>query len=77
MYRNAIVAPFPISDDLVSYDLRHTYCTNLYKAGIDLRLAQKYMGHADVRMTANIYSHADRESIVEGAKVLNKISIAV
>lgn len=77
MYRNAVVAPFPVSDDLVSYDLRHTYCTKLMKAGIDIRLAQKFMGHADIRMTADIYSHADTESMVEGAKVLNDVEVAI
>lgn len=73
-YRGALVPPYPIADDLCSYDLRHTFCTNLMKAGIDLRLAQKYMGHSDVKMTANIYSHADTESIVEGAKKLNEMN---
>lgn len=56
-YRNKLVPPYPLSDDLCSYCLRHTYCTNLARRGVDLRTAQKLMGHASIRMTAEIYSH--------------------
>lgn len=71
VYRNELLPPYPVAADLCSYDLRHTYCTNLMKRGIDIRIAQKLMGHADIRMTANIYSHADRDSLTSVADVLN------
>jgi integrase len=41
--------------------LRHSYCSNLYRAGIDLKTAQYLMGHATIQMTANIYTHMDKE----------------
>lgn len=56
-YRNQLIPPYPLADDLCSYCLRHTYCTNLARRGVDLRTAQKLMGHASIRMTAEIYSH--------------------
>lgn len=41
--------------------LRHTYATNLYRAGIDLKTAQYLLGHSSIQMTANIYTHMDKE----------------
>lgn len=45
------------------HDLRHTYCTMLYDGGIDVKTAQKWMGHADPSVTMEIYTHltAERE----------------
>lgn len=47
--------------DLVPYCLRHDYCTQLARRGIDIRIAQKLMGHANISMTANIYTNLSRE----------------
>ncbi len=67
VYRNQLIAPFPLADDLSAYCLRHTFCTNLQKQGVDIRTAQYLMGHADIQMTANIYTHVDFEIIEEAA----------
>lgn len=72
VYRNELLPPFPLAGDLVPYCFRHTYCTNLQKKGIDIRNAQYLMGHADIKMTANIYTHNDISSAIEVAKVINK-----
>ena len=71
VYRNQLVPPYPLADDFVPYDLRHTYCTDLQKKGVDIRTAQYLMGHADIQMTANIYTHADNSTILEAAKLIN------
>lgn len=47
--------------DLVPYCLRHTYCTDLLKKGIDIRIAQKLMGHSSIDLTSTIYSHIDTD----------------
>lgn len=39
------------------HDLRHTFATFLYDAGVDVKTAQSYLGHADVTMTMQIYTH--------------------
>lgn len=39
------------------HDLRHSYCTMLYDAGVDLKTAMLWMGHADQTMTLRIYTH--------------------
>lgn len=69
-YRNQLVPPFPLAEDFVPYCLRHTYCTDLQKAGVDIRTAQKLMGHADIQTTANIYTHQDDETLLTAARLL-------
>lgn len=48
--------------DIRAHDLRHTFCTLLYNAGVDVKTAQRWMGHADAQVTMQIYTHltADR-----------------
>lgn len=71
VYRNRLVPPYPLAEDFVPYDLRHTYCTDLQKKKVDLRTAQYLMGHSDISLTANIYTHADNSTILEAAKLIN------
>nr|DAW31460.1 MAG TPA: Integrase [Caudoviricetes sp.] len=75
MYRNQLIPPFPLAPDLVSYCLRHTYCTNLARKGIDIRMAQKLMGHSDISLTANIYTNLDENDILDVAKILNQSTV--
>lgn len=44
-----------------AHQLRHSYCSNLYRAGIDLKTAQYLMGHSTIQMTANVYTHMEKE----------------
>lgn len=39
------------------HDLRHTYCTMLCDAGIPIRQAMEWLGHADQQMILRIYDH--------------------
>lgn len=71
VYRNQLIPPLPLADDFVPYLLRHTYCTDLKKKGIDVRIAKDLMGHADIRTTANIYDHNDDDSLMAAAKLIN------
>lgn len=45
--------------------LRHTFCTNMANAGMDVKTLQYLMGHSDVGVTLNIYTHASYERAVE------------
>lgn len=51
--------------------LRHTYATTLYRAGVDLRTAQKLMGHSSIQMTADIYTHLEAEDSMAVSDQLN------
>ena len=66
-----LVAPYPLAPDLVPYCLRHTFCTDLQKKGVDIRTAQYLMGHSDITLTANIYTHADKTTITEAARLMS------
>ena len=63
VYRNQLMPPFPLAEDFVPYLFRHTYCTDLKKKGVDIRIAKDLMGHADIKTTANIYDHADGDTL--------------
>ena len=53
------------------HDLRHTFATALYDAGVDVKAAQYYLGHADAQMTINLYTHlsVERENIARNTMV--------
>lgn len=44
-----------------NHQLRHSYCTMLYYAGIKIKKAQELMGHSSADMVYNIYTHLDNE----------------
>jgi integrase len=52
------------------HDLRHSFCTMLYDTGIDLKTAQKWMGHADQTMTLRVYTHLTEEREAAAARQL-------
>ena len=43
------------------HQCRHTFITLLYKAGIDVKQAQAWSGHKDIRVLLDIYTHLDKE----------------
>lgn len=48
---------------------RHTYATMLNNAGVDPKTIQTILGHADISVTLNTYTHTKVENILEaGAK---------
>lgn len=72
VFRNQLVPPYPLDESLKPYCLRHTYCTDLCKNGIDIRVAQRLMGHSDISLTANIYSHVDKSMVIDAGAKLEK-----
>lgn len=56
-----------------AHDLRYTFATALYDAmmsgsGFDVKAAQYYLGHSDIRMTMNIYTQLSDERENESRK---------
>lgn len=43
------------------HQLRHSYCTMLYYAGVKIKKAQELMGHSSADMVYDIYTHLDEE----------------
>ena len=46
-----------VLDNITAHMLRHTYATMLFDAGVDVKSAQKFLGHADLELTLEIYTH--------------------
>ena len=44
---------------------RHTFATNCYKRGADVKLLSKILGHCDVSITFNIYIHLYGDALEE------------
>lgn len=57
------------------YTLRHSFCTMMYYAGINIKEAQRIMGHSSAKMVYDIYSHLDEERENTDEKINNYISI--
>ena len=62
-----------VADDLTAYCLRHTFCTDLQRAGVPITVAKDLMGHANISMTANINTHKDQNLLHEGIKKLSNV----
>lgn len=52
--------------------LRHTFCTIMYEAGIDVLTAKEQMGHSDVKTTLAIYTHLDSQHKKRNVSKLNE-----
>jgi len=40
---------------------RHTFCTNAAKRGISVETLKYLMGHTDISVTSNVYTHLKLE----------------
>lgn len=58
--------------DVTAHQLRHTYATILYEAGVNVKDAQSLMGHSDISVTQNIYTHIRETHMNNTANKLNK-----
>lgn len=52
--------------------LRHTACTRMCEAGLDIKVIQYLMGHSDIRTTMKIYNHVNPERVQIGIQLLNE-----
>lgn len=53
--------------------LRHTYATRLFEANVNPKTVQVLMGHYDISMTMDIYTHVMENQKIEAVEELNKI----
>ena len=58
------------------HSLRHTFATRLCESGINVKVIQDVLGHADISTTANIYSHLEYGAKVKSAnKIAEKLKL--
>ena len=55
------------------HDLRHSNATALIQAGVNPRVVQQRLGHSDVNITLNTYTHVLLEMDMEAAQKLDDI----
>ena len=56
------------------HDLRHSFCVMLRDAGVDMKLAIQWMGHADEKMILKIYDHPSELRIRTAIKNVNAMN---
>ena len=47
---------------------RHTYCSNMAKSGVNPKTLQYLMGHSDISVTMNVYTHIGFDDAEEKLK---------
>ena len=50
---------------------RHTYCSNMAHSGMSPKTLQYLMGHADIGVTLNTYTHTSFEMAKKELKKMN------
>jgi integrase len=60
-----------VIDNITPHMFRHTYATILYNAGVDVKSAQRFLGHADINVTLKIYTHLSEQKKAEAVAALN------
>lgn len=54
-------SPDYVDFSFTCHDLRHTFATALYDAGVPVKAAQYFLGHSDIRVTLDLYTHLSKE----------------
>ena len=67
-YRPAVTA----MKSFTAHQLRHSYATMLYDAGVDVKTAQRYLGHADINVTMKVYTHLSDRTLKESTAKMNE-----
>ncbi len=70
-YQRDLHTAFPDAMHFTAHQLRHTFCTLLYEAGVDVMVAQEQMGHASPAMTLGIYTTLRKEHADENLSKLD------
>lgn len=56
------------------HDLRHSCATMMAEAGVSPKVMQQRLGHADIGITMNTYTHTTRAMDAEAAKLIDNIT---
>ena len=68
----AFTPALQVIEPFTAHQLRHTYATMLYDAGVDAKSAQALMGHASLEMTLKIYTHLSQRKKADSIGKLNE-----
>lgn len=68
---NLCRADADMMDNFSSHTFRHTFATRCFESGISPKIVQKYLGHATIAMTMDLYTHVLEEHQQEEIEKLN------
>lgn len=57
---------------LRAHKFRHSFATILYNAGVDVKTAQQILGHSNIKITLEIYTHLEEKMRVTSTEKLNE-----
>lgn len=55
---------------------RHTYCSNMAKSGMNPKTLQYLMGHSDIGVTLNTYTHLGLEDAMDEIRKMEELEKA-
>ena len=55
------------------HTLRHTFATRLFKNNVDIKVISELLGHSDISITYNIYTHVIQEQKKKAVDILNNL----
>ncbi len=61
-YNNIFKVQMP---NITPHVCRHTYCSNMAKSGMNPKTLQYLMGHSEIGVTMNVYTHLGLEDATE------------
>lgn len=64
-YNKIYRVPLPM---ITPHVCRHTFCSNMAKSGMNPKVLQKIMGHSEIRVTLDVYTHVDFEDVQKEMK---------
>ncbi len=62
-----------ILPNITFHDLRHTYATRLFEKGVNPKIVQEILGHSNISITLNTYTHVSEEIKKEVSEKINNI----
>ena len=58
---------------LTPHIMRHTFCTRFCENETNIRVIQEVMGHKDIKVTMNVYSHVTLDKARECMQSMEKV----
>lgn len=52
-------------EDVTPHVARHTFCSNMASAGMNPKTLQYIMGHSDISITLNVYTHVESNDVTD------------
>ena len=72
-YNEENIIPLP---RITPHVCRHTYCSNMAKSGMNPKTLQYLMGHSDIGVTLNVYTHVGLDDAEKELKKMQGIENA-